>query len=123
MYLKLNLEQDAELRTSIKNLIDQQVKSIVREQFNKIIEEEIEKKLNILTQNFNNNKWMSLIQSSCNSYVNSILNENGVFKYGGFSNDIEKNIKQIIFEKLDDRRFNELVSKTASEKLKKLMEN
>jgi ribosomal protein S3AE len=121
MHLKLDLEQDAELRLSIKKLIDQQVKSIVREQFNEIIEEEIKKKLNTLTQNFNNNRWMAMIQTSCDKYTDNILRENGVFKFGGFSEDITKNIMQVISVKLDDRRFNELVTKTANEKLKQLI--
>ena len=122
MHLKLDLDQDAELRLSIKKLIDQQVKSIVREQFNEIIEEEIKKKLNTLTQNFDNNRWMSMIQTSCDKYTDNVLRETGVFKFGGFSEDITKNIMQIISVKLDDRKFNELVNKTASEKLKKLID-
>jgi ribosomal protein S3AE len=122
MHLKLDLNQDAELRLSIKKLIEQQIKSIVREQFNDIVEEEIKKKLNSLTENITNSKWMSMLQTSCDKYTDNILRENGIFKFSGFSEDIIKNIMQIISVKLDDRKFNELVNKTASEKLKKLID-
>jgi hypothetical protein len=84
MHLKLDLDQDAELRLSIKKLVEQQIKSIVREEFNQIVEEEIKKKLNSLTQNMSNTRWMSMLQTSCDKYTDNILRENGVFKFSGF---------------------------------------
>jgi len=122
MHLKLDLNQDAELRLSIKKLIEQQIKSIVREQFNEIVEEEIKKKLTSVTENMSNSRWISMMQNSCDSYLRDILREKGVFNYGGFSDELNKNIMQILSSKLDDRKFNELVNKTASEKLKKLIQ-
>lgn len=121
MHLKLDLNQDAELRNYIKTLIEQQVKSIVREEFKQMIEKEVYEKVESMSS-FNNSQWIKMIQTSCDSYVNGIIRKKGLWDYGQFSDEVSEKIKSIISNKLDGKAFDNLVNKVASEKLKKLIE-
>ena len=121
MHLKLDLEQDAELRSSIKKLIEQQIKSIVREEFNQIVHTEIKNKLEVVTRKISENQWMSIIQTSCDRYVHSKFIENGLITWSMVKGDLEKSIVNILESRLDDRKFNALVEKAANEKLMKLI--
>ncbi len=121
MHLKLDLNQDAELRNYIKTLIEQQVKSIVREEFKQMVEKEIYKKVESMNI-YSHNQWIKMVQNSCDSYVNGIIRKEGIWDYGRFSDEISESIENIICRKLDDRKFNDLVNKVANEKLKNLIE-
>ena len=121
MHLKLDIEQDAELRSSIKKLIEQQIKSIVREEFSEIVHTEIKKKMELVTQKISNNEWRSTIQTSCDRYIHSKFIENGLITWSMVKGDLEKSIVNILESRLDDRKFNALVEKAANEKLMKLI--
>lgn len=121
MHLKLDIEQDAELRSSIKKLIEQQIKSIVREEFSELVHTEIKKKMEVVTQKISDNQWRNNIQTSCDRYVHSKFIENGLITWSMVKGDLEKSIVNILESRLDDRKFNALVEKAANEKLMKLI--
>jgi len=74
MNIKINIEEDNELRASIKNAVEGQVKSLNRDEIVKSLQEEIVKKLN-------NKEYMdTMVRNTIISSIGSILMKQGIIQ-------------------------------------------
>jgi len=74
MNIKINIEEDAELRAYIKNAVEGQVKSLNRDEIVKSLQEEIVKKLN-------NKEYMdTMVRNTIINSIGSILMKQGIIQ-------------------------------------------
>jgi len=74
MNIKINIEEDNELRASIKNAVEGQVKSLNRDEIVKSLQEEIVKKLN-------NKEYMdTMVRNTIINSIGSILMKQGIIQ-------------------------------------------
>jgi hypothetical protein len=116
MNVKLNIEEDKELRDYIKNCIKGQVLSITREDFVNIVTEEIERRIKgTEKRNFD-----YMLQQSMTQAINNILyKEHGVSAWGeGFINPI---IEKYVTKAIQGKDWNKMVDELAKQKVKALI--
>ena len=117
MKVTLNIENDAELRTYIKDAIKGQVLNIVREEFLEIVREELERKIkgtSEYTFKIMQQEAMTKATSKILYEKHNVLNWNTDF--------IEPYINKKLDDVLKGKNWTLLVDSLAKEKVKKLIE-
>ena len=116
MKVTFNVENDAELRAAVKDLIKGQVLSIVREEFIEIIKEELERKLK------GTEKYVFdiYLRNSMQSAITSILQkEHKVSDWN--SNYITPIVSQIVNKSIEGKNWDLLIDQLAKEKVRSLI--
>lgn len=115
MNVTLNIGNDTELRSYIKDCIKGQVLAIVREDFQQIVKDEIERKVKGLDKN----NFNYMLEQALRLSVSEVLNEQGVQEWS------EDFIRPFINTRLDQVMkhidFNKLIDAMAVEKVKALI--
>jgi len=115
MNVTLNIENDAELRTYIKDLIKGQVMSIVREDFEQMVKEELERKLKAKsTYHFD-----QMLENAMQKAVRSILYEQGVSDWN--TDYIKPHIEKIVKKSMEGKDWSKLIDDAAKEKVRSLL--
>ena len=116
MKVELNIENDDELRSHIKDAIKGQVLSIVRDEFLEIVRSEISRKI----ESTNQKAFDYLFNEAMKKAITDLLrSEHGVSEwYGSFIEPIVKKHVEDISSKKD---WNKLIDQAAKEKIKTLI--
>ena len=116
MKVTFNVENDAELRAAVKDLIKGQVLSIVREEFVEIIKEELERKLKG-TERY---VFETYLRDSMKSAITSILQKE--HKVGNWNSDyITPIVSQIVNKSIEGKNWDLMVDQLAKEKVRSLL--
>lgn len=117
MKVTLNIENDSELRTHIKECIKGQVLSIVREEFLEIIKNELERKI----KGTNDYNWNALLKSAFKEAINDILyKEHSV---GSWNIDfIKPFVESKVSEAIKGKDWKQMIDSLAKEKVKALIQ-
>lgn len=117
MKVTLNIENDVELRTYIKDAIKGQVLNIVREEFLEIVKEELERKI----KGTSDYAFKNMQQNAMTKAIIDILyKEHNVDKWN--YTFIEPYIDKKLDDVLKNKDWSLLVNNLAREKVKKLIE-
>ena len=115
MNISLNIQNDAELRAYVKDLIKGQVLSIVRDEILGFVKDELTRNLkNSTSKNFD-----YMVQNAINKSVENILyREHDVSSWGKFFQPI---VEKKVDAALGNRDFKGIVDQIAKEKIKQLI--
>ena len=115
MNISLNIQNDAELRAYVKDLIKGQVLAIVREEVLGIVKDELTRSLkNSTTKNFD-----YMVSNALTKSVQNILyKEHNV---NGWSDFFKPIVEKKVEEALGNRDFKGIVDNIAKEKIKSLI--
>ena len=117
MKVTLNIENDVELRTYIKDAIKGQVLNIVREEFLEIVREELERKIKGTSEY----TFKSMQEEAMTKAISNILHQkHNVSRWNHVF--IEPYISKKLNDVLKGKDWNLLVDNLAKEKVKKLIE-
>lgn len=116
MNVTLKIENDAELRAYIKDLIKGQVSSIIRDEFEEMIKEEISKKV----KSYNGADLLYYIRATIEKTVDRFLNSMNIKKELN-KEMITPIIEKKVVEAIEKTDWNKLVEKFATEKIKLLL--
>lgn len=116
MKVTLNIENDEELRTYIKDCIKGQVMSIVREDFREMVKAELERKI----ANTSKYSFEKMMEEAMRDAIRKILNKD--YKIGVWNDDyIKERVKELVDKALNGKDWNALVDRMATEKIRAML--
>lgn len=100
MKLQLDLSQDADLRKSIKRLIEEQVKAIAREEFEKFLREELARKVKDIKINHSQYDLNDKINAKVNQAVDEMIGMKVKERLSAV--DLDEKVKTRINDRVDN---------------------
>lgn len=116
MLIKVNLEEDAELRSAIKDMVRGQIKSVIREDLDAMIKDELERKLKARTGiNFD-----YLVKAAVDQNVKGIV-MNDI--YPAYREIMTKRLDVAITEAIEKKDWSTVITAKVSEKIGRIVTN